>query len=52
VAILIEKVKHPDISDDELSRRLKKQKVFVEGELIHDFFVRHNLAVKKTLRSI
>ena len=52
VAILIEKVKQPTLSDDELSRRLEKQKVFVESELIHDFFVRHNLAVKKTPRSV
>lgn len=52
VAILIEKIQHPALSDDELSRRLKKQKVFVENEIIHNFFVHHNLAVKKTPRSI
>jgi hypothetical protein len=52
VAILIEKIKHPSLSDDELSRRLEKQKVFVEPGLIHDFFVRHNLAVKKTPHSV
>jgi len=52
VAILIEKIKRPTLSDDELSRRLKKQKVFVEPEIIHDLFVRHNLAVKKTPRSV
>jgi len=52
VAILIEKIKHPALSDDELSRFLKKQKVFLEKEIIHDFFVHHNLAVKKTPRSI
>jgi len=52
VAILIEKVQHPSLSDEELSQRLEKQKVFVESEIIHDFFVRHNLAVKKTLRSV
>lgn len=52
VAILIEKVKQPSLSDEELSRRLEKQKVFVESEIIHDFFVRHNLAVKKTPRSV
>ncbi len=47
VAILIEKLKHPSLSDEELSRRLKKQRLFVDSEIIHDFFVRHNLAVKK-----
>jgi len=52
VAILIEKINHPSLSDEELSRRLQKQKVFVEPEIIHDFFVRHNLAVKKTPRSV
>ncbi len=52
VAILIEKVKQPTLSDDELSRRLEKQKVFVDSEIIHDFFVRHNLAVKKTPHSV
>jgi len=52
LAILIEKIKQPSLSDDELSRRLQKQKVFVESQLIHDFFVRHNLAVKKTPRLV
>ena len=52
VSILIEKIKRPSLSDDELSRRLKKQKVFVEPEMIHDLFVRHNLAVKKTPPSV
>ena len=52
VAILIEKVKHPSLSDEELSQRLEKQKVFVGSEIIHDFFVRHNLAVKKTPHSV
>lgn len=52
VAILIEKVRHPSLSDEELSRCLKKQKVFLEKEIIHDFFAHHNLAVKKTPRSI
>jgi hypothetical protein len=52
VAILIEKVKHPSFSDEELSRRLEKQKVFVESQIIHDFFFRHNLAEKKTTRSV
>jgi hypothetical protein len=51
VAILIEKIKRPGLSDDELSRRLKKQKVFVDPDIIHDLFVRHNLEVKKTPRS-
>jgi hypothetical protein len=52
VAILIEKIKHPGLSHEELSRRLEKQKLFVEPEIIHDFFVRHNLAVKKRPRLV
>ncbi len=52
VLILIEKIKHPNLSEKELSRRLKKQNVFVDARIIHDFFVRHNLAEKKTPHSI
>ena len=52
VAILIEKIKYPRLSDEELSRRLQKQKVFVEPQLVHDFFVRHNLTLKKTPRLV
>jgi hypothetical protein len=52
VAILIEKIKHPAFSDERLSRRLEKQRVFVEPQIIHEFFVRHSLAVKKTPRSV
>jgi hypothetical protein len=52
VGILIEKIKHPGLSDEDLSRRLEKQKVFVEPGIIHDFFLRHDLAVKKTPRSV
>ncbi len=52
VAILVEKVKHPSLTHEELSRRLSKQKIFVGPELIGDFFARHDLAVKKTPHSI
>ncbi len=52
VAILVEKIKDPALSDDQLSRRLKKQKVFVQPEVIHNLFVRHDLALKKTPPSI
>ena len=52
VAILVEKIKRPALSDDDLSQRLKKQKIFVESETIRNLFVRHNLAVKKTPRSV
>jgi hypothetical protein len=48
VAILVETIKHPALSHEALSRRLRKQKIFVEPETIEHLFVRHDLAVKKT----
>ena len=53
IAILVEKIKHPALSNEVLSRRLRKQKLFVEPEIIQNLFVRHDLlAVKKTPHSI
>lgn len=52
IAILVEKIKHPALSNEALSRRLKKQKLSVEPETIDNLFVRHGLAVKKTPRSV
>ena len=52
VAILAEKIKHPTLSDEALSRRLRKQKVIVEPETIENLFVRHDLGVKKAPPSI
>ena len=52
VAILVEKIKHPALSNEALSRRLRKQKLLVEPETIQNLLVRHNLAVKKTPPSI
>jgi len=52
IAILVEKIKHPALSHEALRRRLRAQQVFVAPETIRDLFVRHNLAVKKTPRSI
>jgi hypothetical protein len=52
IAILVEKIKHPALSNEALSRRLKKQKLLVEPETIQNLFVRHGLAVKKTSRSL
>jgi hypothetical protein len=51
IAILVEKIKHPALSNEALSQRLKKQKLSVEPETIENLFVRHGLAVKKTPRS-
>jgi len=52
IAILVEKIKHPALSNAALSQRLRKQKLFVDSEIIHNLFVQHNLAVKKTPHSI
>jgi len=52
IAILVEKIKHPALSDEQLSRRLEKQRILVPPEVIHDLFVRHDLALRKTPRSI
>lgn len=52
VIILVEKIKQPNLSNEELSRQLEKHKVFVEPEIIYDFFLRHDLAEKKTPRSV
>jgi hypothetical protein len=48
IAILVEKIKHPGLSNKALSRGLRKQKLCVEPETIENLFVRHGLAVKKT----
>jgi hypothetical protein len=48
IAILVEKIKRPELSNEALSRRLRKQKLRVESETIENLFVRHGLAVKKT----
>jgi hypothetical protein len=52
VAILVEKIKQPALSDEALSRKLRRQKVSVEAETIRNFFLRHGLREKKTLHSI
>ena len=52
IAILVEKIKHPTLSNKALSQRLRKQKLSVEPETIENLFVRHGLAVKKTPRSV
>ena len=48
VAILVEKIKHPDLNSVALSKRLRKKKLSVESGMIDNLFVRHDLAGKKT----
>lgn len=52
IAILAEKIKHPALSFEALCRRLRRQKLAVEPEMIHTLFARHGLAVKKTPPSL
>jgi len=52
IAIFVEKIKHPNLSNEALSLRLKKRKVAVDREVIENLFLRHNLAEKKTPHSI
>ena len=48
IAILVEKIKRPNLSNEALSQRLRKQKLSIEPETIENLFVKHDLAVKKT----
>lgn len=52
VAILVEKIKYPTLSNEALSLLLRRQKLFIEPEVVQNLFVRHDLAVKKTPRLI
>ena len=52
VAILVEKIKHPSMSTEALSRRLRKQNMFVSPEIIQNLFLRHDLTLKKTPHSV
>lgn len=52
VAILAEKIKHPALTHEQLSRRLRQQKLSVAPETIESLFIHHGLTVKKTPHSI
>jgi hypothetical protein len=52
IAILVERINHPALSTEALSRVLRKQKVSVEAQTILNFFLRHGLTVKKTPHSM
>jgi len=52
VVILVEKIKHPTLGHEALSRRLRKQNMSVEPEIIQNLFSRHDLAQKKTPHSV
>ena len=52
VAILVEQIKHPQLSPEELSRRLRGKKLRIDPDMIRRLFARHSLTVKKTPRSV
>lgn len=52
IAILVEKIRSPSLSNAALSQRLRKQKLSVEPEMIENLFAKYNLTVKKTLHSV
>ena len=52
IAILVEKIKHPVLSIEELSRRLRKKKLHIEPEMIRTLFAHHGLVEKKTPHSL
>ncbi len=52
IAILVEKIRCPNLSNEALSQRLRKQKLSIEPEVIENLFVKHDLTVKKTPRSV
>lgn len=52
IAILVEKIKHPALGNEELSRRLARQRLSIAPEEIGNLFAKHGLRVKKTPRSV
>jgi hypothetical protein len=51
IAILVEKIKSPSLSNEALSKRLKKQKLSIAPDMIENLFVKHDLPLKKTPHS-
>ena len=51
ITILVETIKHPESSIEQLCRDLKKQGVAVSEQAVVNLFVDHGLELKKTARS-
>jgi len=47
IAILVEKIKYPEMSVEELSHRLRRKRLRVDPPMIQDLLIRHGLAGKK-----
>ena len=47
IAILVEKIKHPPLSLEELADKLKGKNLTIEPDVIENLFLHHGLAIKK-----
>ena len=47
IAILVEKIKHPQLSLEKLADKLKGKRLYVEPEVIENLFLHHGLRTKK-----
>ena len=47
IAILVEKIKHPQLNLEKLADKLKGKKLYVEPEVIENLFLHHGLLTKK-----
>ena len=47
IAILVEKIKHPQLSPEGLANKLKGKNLNIESEVIENLFLHHGLAIKK-----
>jgi hypothetical protein len=47
IAILVEKIKHPQLSLEELANKLKGKNLCIAPEAIENFFLHHGLVIKK-----
>jgi len=48
IAILVEKIKYPQLSLEKLADKLKGKNLFIEPEAIENLFLHHGLVIKKT----
>jgi hypothetical protein len=51
IAILVETIKHPELSIEQLCRNLKKQGITVAEQAVMNLFAYHGVELKKTARS-
>ena len=49
IAILVAKIKHPQLSPEGLANKLKGENLNIEPEVIENLFLHHGLAIKKKL---